>query len=98
MIFSSIIALNFIKAMSKHENILVKKGSFFQTKKWRRQVRIKEAITQLLIQNKSAQSAAIGYQAPIPIWLQGVEFSEVWVGEVPDLEWGQPGWNFGWGL
>lgn len=33
MIFSSIIALSFIKAMSKHENILVKKESFFSNQK-----------------------------------------------------------------
>ena len=33
MIFPSIIALNFIKAMSKHENILAKKESFFSNQK-----------------------------------------------------------------
>lgn len=66
MIFSSIIAPNFINAMSKHEHILAKKESFFaKPKKLRRQERINEAITQLLIQNKSAQFAAIGYQALI---------------------------------
>ena len=33
MIFPSIIALNFIKAVSKHENILAKKESFFSNQK-----------------------------------------------------------------